>query len=253
MVDKTRNLVAEQATQVTDPELFSREAELRERLNQSIAKVASLENELAKQKQSSLRNVNSNQYLDETNIRLRTKLEDLKADEQSLIQRNKELALENRKLQNSSKSWAQQDETSYAKLRNLELINSKLDRQLSNLKSENSKLKAEKMKFSQDVDRLMLENTGISQRLAATEIDFENTEKQLSMIEDQYNTTENKLLILESDEDVLRESLQAARNEVSRLNGEANILEDRLFMTEEELDEANGNIMQLELETDSLR
>ena len=74
-------------------------AKLQDDLNEALGQIAALETQLLKLKQEGLRSVNSNQYLDETNARLRRQLQQLKADEKELEVRNQELALDNRKLE----------------------------------------------------------------------------------------------------------------------------------------------------------
>ena len=103
LIEKTRIILTEkkQAPQID----IVQEERLKQQLNESEAKISTLENELNKIKNEGLRTSTSNQYLDDTNARLRKQLLEIKADEQELLQRNKELTAENRQLKNLQKSF----------------------------------------------------------------------------------------------------------------------------------------------------
>ena len=107
LIEKTRGLITKASgAQIPDP---GAEQELRQAVNEAMAKAATLENQLTKMKQEGLRTDTSNQYLDDTNARLRRQLQELKADEQDLAQRNKELTAKNRRLSNTQKSFDAQE------------------------------------------------------------------------------------------------------------------------------------------------
>ena len=72
LIEKTRLIITEQKkSPITD---FEQEEKLRQQLNEAIAKTSTLENALSKIKQEGLRTNTSNQYLDDTNARLRKAL-----------------------------------------------------------------------------------------------------------------------------------------------------------------------------------
>ena len=138
--------------------------ELRQSLNDALAQVATLENQLAKIKQDGRRTTTSNQYLDDTNARLRRQLLELKADEQELAQRNKELTATNRRLTNAQKSFDSQEKSNYAKIRDLELGRSTIQRRANNILAENNTLSAENKKLKAFGDKLQRKMTPSSKR-----------------------------------------------------------------------------------------
>ena len=159
LVEKTRTFV-QQKTEAPAPVFDSaKEVELRNELNKALGQVAALETQMLKMKQEGLRNVNSNQYLDETNARLRRQLQQLKADEQDLAQQNKELALENRRLQNAKKSATNEEQSAYAKIRDLELKNSSLQRQNAKLEESKADADARLKNVQAEMDSLLTDNT----------------------------------------------------------------------------------------------
>ena len=119
LIEKTRIILTEkkQTPQID----IVQEERLKQQLNESEAKISTLENELNKIKNEGLRTSTSNQYLDDTNARLRKQLLEIKADEQELLQRNKELTAENRQLKNLQKSFDSQEQSNYKKF---EILNS---------------------------------------------------------------------------------------------------------------------------------
>ena len=126
LIEKTRILIAEKSNV---PLLDNtREVELKLQLNEALAKVSTLENQLNQIKQDELKTNTSNQYLDDTNSRLRRQLQELKADEQEISQRNKELIADNRKLEAAKKNNEAEGKSTYSKIRNLELGKSTLQR-----------------------------------------------------------------------------------------------------------------------------
>lgn len=253
LVEKTRTFV-QQKTEAPAPVFDSaKEVELRNELNKALGQVAALETQMLKMKQEGLRNVNSNQYLDETNARLRRQLQQLKADEQDLAQQNKELALENRRLQNAKKSATNEEQSAYAKIRDLELKNSSLQRQNAKLEESKADADARLKNIQAEMDNLLTDNTQLNQRVATIGIDQETSENRLDEFDQLLREAENKISMLENEEILLRESLQSARNEIARLNGNLAIAEDRLSLTEEERGENFGALRRAEIQLDSTR
>ena len=115
LIEKTRVLISEkvQPTQYVD----NTDAGLQNKLNEAQAKVSVLEGQLNRIKQEELKTNTSNQYLDDTNARLRRELQELKADEKDILQRNKELLSENRKLEAAVKNADSENKGIYTKIR----------------------------------------------------------------------------------------------------------------------------------------
>ena len=90
------------------------------------------------------------------------------------------------------------------------------------------------------MDNLLTDNTMLNQRVATIGIDQETSENSLDEFDQLLSEAENKISMLENEEILLRESLQSARNEIARLNGNLAIAEDRLSLTEEERGENFG-------------
>ena len=128
LVEKTRSVVMQKLNEPPVVVQSANTAKLQDDLNEALGQISALEAQLLKLKQEGLRSVNSNQYLDETNARLRRQLQQLKADEKDLEVQNQELALENRKLEQAQDNFNSAEESAYAKIRNLELLNSTLER-----------------------------------------------------------------------------------------------------------------------------
>ena len=186
-----------------------------------------LEAQLLKLKQEGLRSVNSNQYLDETNARLRRQLQQLKADEKELEVRNQELALENRKLEQSMDNFNTAEQSAYSKIRNLELANSTLERKAKDLRADMSQTRAENNKLEAQLERLTKENSKLSQKIASLGIDQETSDSRLSEMKALMRDAQNEAKMLENEEFVLRDELSNARNEIARLNGILALEQDR--------------------------
>ena len=135
LVEKTRSVVLEKLNSPPVTIQSPQSAKMQDDLNEALGQIAALESQLLSLKQEGWRNVNSNQYLDETNARLRRQLQQLKADEKELEVRNQELALENRKLEQAQANFNSSEESAYAKIRNLELLNSTLERKAKDLRT----------------------------------------------------------------------------------------------------------------------
>ena len=106
-------LILDQAQQQNNVETVDPEAQ--QKLNEAFHVAASLEKQLTKIQQDQMRSSNSNKYLDDTNARLRRQLQEMKADEQVLVQQNKELSAENRKLLTENKSRESDEKNNYSK------------------------------------------------------------------------------------------------------------------------------------------
>jgi len=253
LVEKTRTFVQQKVDAPAPVFDSAREAELQNELNKALGQVAALETQMLKLKQEGLRNVNSNQYLDDTNARLRRQLQQAKADEQDLAQENKELSLENRKLQNAQKSATNEEQSAYAKIRDLELKNSSLQRKNSKLEESKADADSRVRELQSELDSLLSDNTQLNQQVATIGIDQETSESRLNEYDSLLRDAENRVAMLENEEIILRESLQSARNEISRLKGNLAISEDRLSLTEEERGENIGMARRLEIQLDSTR
>ena len=253
LVEKTRSYVQQRVDVQTPVFDSTREVKLQNDLNKALGKVAALETQMLKMKQEGIRNVNSNQYLDDTNARLRRQLQQIKADEEDLAQQNKELALENRRLKNASKSASNEEKSSYAKIRDLELKNSSLQRKNSSLIEDNAESDARIKELEAEINNLLTDNTKLNQRVVTFGIDQETSESRLGEYDSLLKEADSKNSLLEDEIIVLREDLRSARNEITRLNGNLTITEDRLDLTEEERGENLSLARKLEIQLDSTR
>ena len=253
LVEKTRSYVQQRVDNQTPVFDSAREVKLKNDLNNALGKVAALETQMLKMKQEGIRNINSNQYLDDSNARLRRQLQQLKADEEDLAQQNKELALENRRLKNASKSALNEEQSSYAKIRELELKNSSLQRKNSTLIENKAESDARVKKLEGEINDLLTDNTKLNQRVVTFGIDQETSESRIGEYDALLREAENKISLLEDEQLILREDLQSARNEITRLNGNLSITEDRLNLTEEESGENMSLARKLEIQLDSTR
>ena len=110
---KQETLLKNQSQQQNNVETVDPQAQ--QKLNEALARAASLERQLTKIQQDQMRSSSSNKYLDDTNARLRRQLQEMKADEQVLVQQNKELSAENRKLLTENKSRRAMKKTTTAR------------------------------------------------------------------------------------------------------------------------------------------
>ena len=253
LVEKTRSVVIEKLNTPAPVVQSPQTAKLQDDLNEALGQIAALESQLLKLKQEGLRNVNSNQYLDETNARLRRQLQQLKADEKELEVRNQELALENRKLQQEIENQDNSESSAYTKIRNLELLNSTQDRKLQDLRNDLSSARAEKNKLDAQLDRSNKENAKLNQRLASLGIDQESLDSRLSEMKTLMKEAQNEAKMLENEEIVLREELTKSRNEIARLNGILSLEQDRSSLVIDDKDELAQKVSDLQIETDALR
>ena len=225
LIEKTRLLIIEQKQSPSSD--IEQEERLRQELNEAVAKSSILENELSKIKQEGLRTNTSNQYLDDTNARLRKQLLEIKADEQELLQRSKELTSENRRLENAQKSFDSQEKSNYSKIRNLELGKSTIQRRANDLLAENNTLSAGNQKLKAQVDRLEKEIALSNQKLAGLKIDKETRSSRLSDLEAMLRSKDELNKSLENKETTFQEDINDLRNEIVRLTGVESLLNDR--------------------------
>ena len=226
--------------------------ELRQSLNDALAQVATLENQLAKIKQDGRRTTTRNQYLDDTNARLRRQLLELKADEQELAQRNKELTATNRRLSNAQKSFDSQEKSNYNKIRDLELGKSTIQRRANNILAENNTLSAENKKLKAFGDKLQRENDALQQKVAGINIDLGSAEARLSDTEALLKSKDAQVDSLENNEIKLEEDINGLRNEVARLAGVEDLLKDRNSNLLDESEMAKDRYRQIEVENEAL-
>lgn len=253
LVEKTRSVVMEKLNAPPVTIESTKSAKLQDDLNEALGQIAALEAQLLKLKQEGLRSVNSNQYLDETNARLRRQLQQLKADEKELEVRNQELALENRKLEQAMDNFDSTEQTAYTKIRNLELANSTLERKTKDMRTDISALKAENNKLEAQLDRSNKENAKLNQKIASQGIDQETTDSRLSEMKALMREAQNEAKMLENEEIVLREELMNARNEIARLNGILALEQDRSSLVLVDKEDLSQKVSDLEVESDALR
>ena len=250
LIEKTRVLITEKNNA---PLLDNtNEVELKIKLNEAMAKVATLENQLNRIKQDELKTNTSNQYLDDTNSRLRRQLQELKADEQEISQRNKELISENRRLEAAMKNNDAEDKSTYSKIRNLELTKSTLQRKSNDLTTQNNLLSSSNKKLLDQNDRLERENASLNQKISSLGLDKDAQNARLADAEAYLKSKESQLRELENKHTQLREDLDLSRNEVARLSGVENLLKDRNNMLKSENDLGEDKIRSLQIETDAL-
>ncbi|MDG1172854.1 MAG: hypothetical protein P8M67_01000 [Opitutales bacterium] len=252
LIEKTKSLVQSRAS-VPPPTIPSNnEVLLKNELNEAMAKVAALQTQAVKLKQEGLRNVNSSQYLDETNARLRRQFQELKAEEMSLEQKNKELLLENRRLKNALENAGSIEESTLTKIRNLELSKTTAERKLGNLKRDKTQIDVENKQLSGQVERLLKENANLNQKLAGLGVDHETSSVQLRDYKDSLRKAESEVSLLQAEESVMRESLMSARQEIARLNGLLSISDDKLSIMELENSDGDNRVSQLDAQIDVL-
>lgn len=253
LVEKTRSVVMQKLNEPPVVVQSADTAKLQDDLNEALGQISALEAQLLKLKQEGLRNVNSNQYLDETNARLRRQLQQLKADEKELEVRNQELALENRKLEQAQDNFNSSEESAYAKIRNLELLNSTLERKAKDLRTDMSALKAENNKLEAQLDRSNKENAKLNQKIASQGIDQETADSKMSEMKTLMRDAQNEAKMLENEEIILRDELMNARNEIARLNGILALEQDRSLLVLDDKEDLAQKVSDLQVETDALR
>ena len=253
LVEKTRSVVLQKLNEPPVVVQSADTAKLQDDLNEALGQISALEAQLLKLKQEGLRNVNSNQYLDETNARLRRQLQQLKADEKELEVRNQELALENRKLEQAQDNFNSSEESAYAKIRNLELLNSTLERKAKDLRTDMSALKAENNKLEAQLDRSNKENAKLNQKIVSQGIDQETADSKMSEMKTLMRDAQNEAKMLENEEIILRDDLMNARNEIARLNGILALEQDRSLLVLDDKEDLAQKVSDLQVETDALR
>jgi chromosome segregation ATPase len=253
LVEKTRSVVMQKLNEPPVVVQSADTAKLQDDLNEALGQISALEAQLLKLKQEGLRSVNSNQYLDETNARLRRQLQQLKADEKELEVRNQELALENRKLEQAQDNFNSSEESAYAKIRNLELLNSTLERKAKDVRTDMSAIKAENNKLEAQLDRSNKENAKLNQKIASLGIDQETADSKMSEMKTLMRDAQNEAKMLENEEIILRDELMNARNEIARLNGILALEQDRSLLVLDDKEDLAQKVSDLQVETDALR
>lgn len=253
LVEKTRSVVMQKLNEPPVVVQSADTAKLQDDLNEALGQISALEAQLLKLKQEGLRSVNSNQYLDETNARLRRQLQQLKADEKDLEVRNQELALENRKLEQAQDNFNSAEESAYAKIRNLELLNSTLERKANDLRTDMSAIKAENNKLEAQLDRSNKENAKLNQKIASQGIDQETADSKMSEMKTLMRDAQNKAKMLENEEIILRDELMNSRNEIARLNGILALEQDRSLQVLDDKEDLAQRVSDFQVETDTLR
>ena len=253
LVEKTRSVVMQKLNEPPVVVQSADTAKLQDDLNEALGQISALEAQLLKLKQEGLRNVNSNQYLDETNARLRRQLQQLKADEKELEVRNQELALENRKLEQAQDNFNSSEESAYAKIRNLELLNSTLERKAKDLRTDMSSIKAENNKLEAQLDRSNKENAKLNQKIASLGIDQETADSKISEMKTLMRDAQNEAKMLENEEIILRDELMNSRNEIARLNGILALEQDRSLLVLDDKEDLAQKVSDFQVETDALR
>jgi chromosome segregation ATPase len=253
LVEKTRSVVMQKLNEPPVVVQSADTAKLQDDLNEALGQISALEAQLLKLKQEGLRSVNSNQYLDETNARLRRQLQQLKADEKDLEVRNQELALENRKLEQAQDNFNSAEESAYAKIRNLELLNSTLERKANDLRTDMSSIKAENNKLEAQLDRSNKENAKLNQKIASQGIDQETADSKMSEMKTLMRDAQNKAKMLENEEIILRDELMNSRNEIARLNGILALEQDRSLQVLDDKEDLAQRVSDYQVETDALR
>ena len=112
--------------------------------------------------------------------------------------------MENRRLQNA-KSATNEEQSAYAKIRDLELKNSSLQRQNAKLEESKADADARLKNIQAEMDSLLTDNTQLNQRVATIGIDQETSENRLNEF-DQLLQAENKISMLENEEILLRKA-----------------------------------------------
>ena len=249
LIEKTRTIILEQKTQ-PPVVVSSTSPDLQNKLNEAISQIDLLQTEI-----QSLRNNRtqspSNAYWEETNARLNKQLLQVKADEQDLAQKVKELSLENRRLRNDKKNRDIEDKGEYSRIRNLELAKSTLERKSDNLNIENKSLSTENRKLLNLNDKLKAENTNLGQKLAKSMVDKETAQNKLSDYEAIISIKDNEIDDYERQEKKFLDDAVNLKSEVSRLSGVEDLLNDRITYLENENQNFLTNIKENELDIDA--
>ena len=251
LIEKTRTIILEKKS---SPTVIQTPADpsLQNKLNEAITQIELLQTEIDSLRSN--RSVTpSNSYLEETNARLSRQLLQVKADEQDLAQKLKELSLENRRLKNDKKNRDIEDKGEYSRIRNLELAKSTLERKSDNLNVENKSLSTENRKLLNLNDKLKTENTNLGQKLAKTMVDNETSQKKLKDLEIIINIKDNEIDDFERQEKKFLEDAVNLKSEVARLTGVEDLLNDRITYLENENQNFLSNIKEHELDFDAAR
>ena len=251
LIEKTRVILTEQKN--SPVKRTEQEARLKQQLNDSVAKISVLESELSKIKAEGTRTITSNQYLDDTNARLRKQLLEIKADEQELIQRIKELVSENRHLQNVEKTFGSQEKSNYSKIRNLELAKSTIQRKANDLLSENNSFSLKNKTLKTQVERLENELGNANQKISGLQIDKETRGSRLADIDAMLRSKDDLIKSLESKETTFQNDINDQRNEIVRLTGVESLINDRNAIIKSENELLKDKNRNLDINTEAFR
>ncbi len=251
LIEKTRGLISDNTK--TPVQIDDSDPLTKMKLNEALAKVSSLESQLSRFKQEELKANTSNQYLDDTNARLRRQLQELKADEQEFLQRNKELVSENRKLVSARKNSESENKSTYTKIRGLELGKSTLQRKANDLVSKNNELSAKCKKLDALNDRLNRENATLNQKIANLSLDKDGQRARLADYEASIKSKDGQIQENNINISNMQDELDSFRNEVSRLSGTEALLNDRHSMIKSENETNKEKIRSFAIENDAMR
>ena len=250
LIEKTRSIILEQknAPKVTSASVSP---SLQKSLDDAIMQIEVLELEIQNLRNDKPLTNTTSVYLEETNARLQKQLMEVRADEQDLAQKVKELSLENRRLKNEKKNRDIEDKGEYSKIRNLELSRSTLQRKSDNLDSENKSLLNENRKLLNLNDKLKTENTSLGQKLAKVTVDNETILAKMKDLESIINIKDGDLKDYEIQEKKFLDDAINLKSEVARLSGVEDLLNDRITYLENENQNFLSNIRENELNLDA--
>ena len=249
LIEKTRSIILEKKN--TPEAVANVSPKLQKNLDDAIIQIEVLESEIQNLRNDRSFTTPGSIYLEETNARLQKQLIEVKADEQDLAQKFKELSLENRRLKNEKKNRDLEDKGEYSKIRKLEVARSTLERKSDNLDSENKSLLNENRKLISLNDKLKTENSSLGQKLAKALVDNETFLTKVKDLESIITIKDGDLKNFEIQEKKFLNDAINLKSEVARLSGVENLLNDRITYLENENQNFLSNIRENELDIDS--
>ena len=177
---------------------------------------------------------------------------EIKADEQDLIQRNKELTSLNNELKRAKESSESLDKDNYSKIRNLELSKSSLERKNKDLQSDKNTLSSEKNKLNNFITNLEKELALKNQKLSRLEIDKENLRARIRDAEAISKSKDELNRTLENNEAKYLDEINELKNEVVRLSGIESLLTERNLNNEKENNDLKDKIRTVTINSDSI-
>ena len=183
---------------------------------------------------------------------MRRQLLEIKADEQDLIQRNKELTSLNNELKRAKESSESLDKDNYSKIRNLELSKSSLERKNKDLQSDKNTLSSEKNKLNNLITNLEKELALKNQKLSRLEIDKENQRARIRDAEAISKSKDELNRTLENNEAKYLDEINELKNEVVRLSGIESLLTERNLNNEQENNDLKDKIRTVTINSDSI-